>query len=102
MSGPKARRPQESKVPFKLSRRELDLLKREAAPALGLAQEIPVLGAEGGRLIVALPLRDWEELAGYLSVQSYRGESPKVQDQLDRLIERIEDLIDEHDEPGQE
>ena len=99
MSTAQAAQPPKGKILLKLSRRELDLILREAAPALGLAEKISAPASERGMLAVRLSLGDWEEIAGYLSVQSYKGMSPKLQDQLDRVIERIEDLIDQHDEP---
>ena len=75
------------------------MILREAAPALGLVEKLAAVALEGGKPTARLALQDWEEVAGYLTTQSYRLSSPKLQDQLDRLIERIEDLIDEQDEP---
>jgi hypothetical protein len=99
MDDAQAPRPPEAKVPLQLSRRELDLILREAAPALGLLEEMRVTSVENGKIVAKLALEDWEEVAGYLSAESFRATSAKLQDQLDRLIERIEDAIDEADEP---
>jgi hypothetical protein len=97
MKSTKAKGPRPPKLPLKLSRRELDLISGEAVSTLRLEEEVRATAVEKGKYVTRLALEDWEEIAGCLTSQSNRCPSPKLQDQFDRLIERIEDLIDENE-----
>ena len=88
-------------IPLKLTKRERDLLLAEAGRGLGIEQELRTLAPEGGKYVLRLILEDWEEVAGFLTRRAAQAGEPKRVDELDRLIDRIEDLVDEHfDEPG--
>jgi hypothetical protein len=94
-SGPKG------EIPLTLTKRERDLLLAEAGRGLGIEPELRALAPQGGKYVFRFILEDWEEIAGFLTRSAAKASDRKRVDELDRLIDRIEDLVDEHfDEPG--
>ena len=88
-------------IALKLTKRERDVLLAEAGRGLGIESELRALAPQGATYVLSLILEDWEELAGFLTRRAARASDRKRVDELDRLIDRIEDLVDEHfDEPG--
>ncbi|MGC8723336.1 MAG: hypothetical protein ACP5VF_05640 [Acidobacteriota bacterium] len=86
--------PQEPpKLEMELTPRERDTLLREAGEELGIADELRAVAVRGGKLLVAFSEEDWEEIAGYLSVQANRATDPTRIQRLDALIELIEDFL---------
>lgn len=88
-------------IPLALSARERNLILETAGRPLGLTQELEALPKEEAGFVLRFILEDWEELAGFLTVAATREKDAKRARDLDRVIERIEDLVDAHfDKPG--
>lgn len=90
-------------IPLGLTRKERSLLLKEAGRALGIEEELRALPERDGRLVLSYILEDWEELAGFLTRVASKAKEPNRVKELDALIERIEDLVDQHfDHPGED
>lgn len=88
-------------VGLTLTEREKAILEG-AARELGLDREVrDGLSRKGKGFTLVLDEENWEELAGYLSVEANRTGDASLQRTLDALIERIEDalLFDPDEEP---
>jgi hypothetical protein len=84
-----------------LSAQERDLLIKEAAGPLGIAEDLGAMAREGNKWTLSFILEDWEELAGFLTVLPRRVSEPARRRRIDALIDRIEDLVDANlDKPG--
>ena len=99
MAGPDDDKAEE--IPLTLSSRERALLADVAGRGLGIAAELEALAREKDGYVLRFILEDWEELAGFLTVEASREKDAKRARDLDVLIERIEDLVDSRfDKPG--
>ncbi len=99
MAEREADRPEE--IPLALSSRERSLIRETAGDALGIARELEALPRDKDGYVLRYILEDWEELAGCLTVAASREKDARRVRDLDRVIERIEDLVDAHfDKPG--
>jgi hypothetical protein len=88
-------------IPLALSAQDRDLLIKEAADPLGIAEDLDAMTREGTKWILSFILEDWEELAGFLTVLASRTVDAVRRRTIDGLIDRIEDLVDANlDEPG--
>ncbi|MEJ2421742.1 MAG: hypothetical protein P8018_08525 [Acidobacteriota bacterium] len=85
------REPRELSITFTAG--EYSVLVRETGEALGVQSDLAAASKDTEGRIVSFLSEDWEEIAGFLSVQANRTRDKKRQQELDGLIEKIEDAI---------
>lgn len=93
MSGPEEESTPKT-YPLTLAQKEFDLLFKEHRAA---SPDHPLEASKGpsDKLVIHLPMEDWEVIAAMLSKRAFDETDQRIQSGLDRLIEKIEDLLDD-------
>ena len=84
----------DTKIPVKLTNREHTLIIDETQ----CDQDLLTLGAVKGRSVTfELSLYDIEEIQGYIAAEANHTENGKLQKELDRIFEKLQDIMDKYD-----
>lgn len=81
------------KVPLKLSPRERDLILEHTLADDELTAALRGMPASGKASVYSFTLDDLEELMGYVAAEANHAKDKKLQKELDRLFERMEDVL---------
>jgi hypothetical protein len=84
-----------SKLPVKLTLRERDLIRHETFCDPDLIKSAVV---DGKGIKVDLSLDDIEEIQGYVAAAANHTENEKLQEELDRLFDKLQVYLDTYDD----
>lgn len=91
------------KVPLKLSARERELILEHTFADDELTAPLRIAPASNKASVYCFTLDDLEELMGYVAAEANHAKDKKLQKELDRLFERMEEVLnsytDEDDGP---
>jgi len=77
------------RIPFRLTKRERDLLLDLTLLDPGIERQLRVAETAGTQLVVSLTLDDADELAGSVAADANHSEDAKTRQALDRMYERL-------------
>lgn len=86
------------KVPLKLSARECDLILEHTFADDYLTAPLRVAPASGKTSVYSFTLDDLEELMGDVAFEANHTKDKKLQKELDRLFERMEEVLNSYTE----
>ena len=84
-----------TKLPVKSTLRERDLIRNETSFDAAFAESAVV---KGKSVIVDLSLEDIEEIQGYVAAEANHTKNSRLQNQLDRLFDKLQALLDAYEE----
>ena len=85
-------RPDE-KIPLRLSQRERQLIIEKTFAPDELTLRLRLVQVEGKAPIYRFTLDELDELAGYVAAEANHAKSKKLENELDRIFNRIDDLL---------
>jgi len=81
-------------IPLELNKRERELIINKLFAGPDLTDRLRLTSLSGADPIFRFTLEELEELAGYVAAEANHAKSKKLQNELDRLSDRIEDILE--------
>ena len=88
--------PPDQKVPLKLSHRERELILEHTFADEELTAVLRGVPASSQASVCSFTLDDLEELMGYVAAEANHAKDKKLQKELDRLFERMEEVLESY------
>jgi hypothetical protein len=84
------------KIPLKLSNRECKLILEHTFADDDLTAPLRVAPASGKISVYSFTLDDLEDLMGHVAAEANHAKDKKLQKELDRLFERMEEVLNSY------
>ena len=97
---PRKRIGPEDTVPLGLSGRERELIADETFAPAYLTNRLRLVPVGEKRPAASFTLDDWEELHGYVAAAANHCRNRKLEDELYRICERVQEILDTHTDQG--
>lgn len=87
---------QEQKIPVKLSKQERELIINKTFAGPDLTDRLRLTSVSSTEPVFRFTLDELDELVGYIAAEANHTKSKRLERELDRLYDRIQDILDTH------